>query len=100
LDSRLSKRSACFQDRTLLIERLEDNRGLPCDFESRSSNSKAKLVAALHLDVWATLLLETIMKTIHKVAMASAVAFSAFAFVAMASSAAQAGPIVPQGTTA
>ena len=37
------------------------------------------------------------MKTIHRVAMASAVAFSAFAFVAMASSAARAGPIVPPG---
>jgi hypothetical protein len=35
------------------------------------------------------------MKTIHKVATASAVAFSAFAFVAMTG--AQAGPIVPPG---
>ena len=37
------------------------------------------------------------MKTIHKLAMASAVAFSAFAFVALAGSAAQAGPITPPG---
>jgi len=40
------------------------------------------------------------MKTIHKVAMASAVAFSSFAFVVMAAAAAQAGPIVPRATTA
>jgi Protein of unknown function (DUF3551) len=37
------------------------------------------------------------MKTIHKLATASAVAFSAFAFVALAGSAAQAGPITPSG---
>jgi hypothetical protein len=37
------------------------------------------------------------MKTVHKLAMASAVAFSAFAFVALAGSAAQAGPITPAG---
>ena len=37
------------------------------------------------------------MRAIHKVAMASAVAFSAFAFVAMTGSAAQAGPIAPPG---
>jgi hypothetical protein len=37
------------------------------------------------------------MKTVHKFAMASAVAFSAFAFVALAGSAAQAGPITPPG---
>jgi len=37
------------------------------------------------------------MKTIHKLAMASAVAFSVFAFVALAGSAAQAGPITPPG---
>jgi hypothetical protein len=37
------------------------------------------------------------MKTIHKLATASAVAFSAFAFVAFAGSAAQAGPITPPG---
>jgi hypothetical protein len=37
------------------------------------------------------------MKTVHKLAMASAVAFSVFAFVALAGSAAQAGPITPPG---
>jgi Protein of unknown function (DUF3551) len=37
------------------------------------------------------------MKTLHKVAMASAAAFSALALVAMTGSAAQAGPIVPPG---
>jgi hypothetical protein len=37
------------------------------------------------------------MKTAHKWATASAVAFSAFAFVALAGSAAQAGPITPPG---
>jgi hypothetical protein len=37
------------------------------------------------------------MKTAHKLATASAVAFSAFAFVASAGSAAQAGPITPPG---
>jgi hypothetical protein len=37
------------------------------------------------------------MKTVHKLAAASAVAFSAFAFVALAGSAAQAGPITPPG---
>jgi hypothetical protein len=37
------------------------------------------------------------MTTIHKVAMASAVAISALAFVTIAGSAAQAGPIVPPG---
>jgi hypothetical protein len=37
------------------------------------------------------------MKTVYKSAMASAVAFSAFAFVALAGSAAQAGPITPPG---
>jgi hypothetical protein len=37
------------------------------------------------------------MKTIHKLATASAVAFSAFAFVALTGSAAQAGPITPPG---
>jgi hypothetical protein len=37
------------------------------------------------------------MKTIHKLATASAVAFSAFAFAALAGSAAQAGPITPSG---
>jgi hypothetical protein len=37
------------------------------------------------------------MKTAHKFAAASAVAFSAFAFVALAGSAAQAGPITPPG---
>jgi Protein of unknown function (DUF3551) len=41
--------------------------------------------------------LEKIMKTIHKLAMASAVAFSAFAFVALAGAPAEAGPIVPPG---
>ena len=37
------------------------------------------------------------MKTAHKWATASAVAFSAFAFVALTGSAAQAGPITPPG---
>jgi Protein of unknown function (DUF3551) len=37
------------------------------------------------------------MKTVHKLAMASAVAFSALAFAALAGSAAQAGPITPSG---
>jgi hypothetical protein len=37
------------------------------------------------------------MKTVHKLATASAVAFSAFAFAALAGSAAQAGPITPPG---
>ena len=37
------------------------------------------------------------MKTIHKVAMASAVALSSFAVVVIAAAAAQAGPIVPPG---
>ena len=37
------------------------------------------------------------MTTVHKLATASAVAFSAFAFVALAGSAAQAGPITPPG---
>jgi len=37
------------------------------------------------------------MKTAHKWATASAVVFSAFAFVALAGSAAQAGPITPPG---
>ena len=37
------------------------------------------------------------MKTVYKLATASAVAFSAFAFVALAGSAAQAGPITPPG---
>jgi hypothetical protein len=41
--------------------------------------------------------LEKTMKTIHKLATASAVAFSAFAFVALTGSAAQAGPITPPG---
>ncbi|HEV7599834.1 MAG TPA: DUF3551 domain-containing protein [Bradyrhizobium sp.] len=38
------------------------------------------------------------MKTIQQTAMASAVAFSALAFVAMAGSPAKAGPITPPGT--
>ena len=37
------------------------------------------------------------MKRVHKLATASAVAFSAFAFAALAGSAAQAGPITPPG---
>jgi hypothetical protein len=37
------------------------------------------------------------MTTVHKLATASAVAFSAFAFVALPGSAAQAGPITPPG---
>jgi Protein of unknown function (DUF3551) len=37
------------------------------------------------------------MKTVHKVTMASTVISSAFAFVAMASCSARAGPIVPPG---
>jgi Protein of unknown function (DUF3551) len=37
------------------------------------------------------------MKTIHTIAIAMTVAFSTLAFVAMAGSAAQAGPIVPPG---
>jgi hypothetical protein len=37
------------------------------------------------------------MKTIQKLATASAVVFSAFAFVALTGSAAQAGPITPPG---
>ena len=41
--------------------------------------------------------LEIAMKTIHKLATVSAVAFSAFAFLALAGSAAQAGPITPPG---
>src|SRR6266849_3915927 len=45
----------------------------------------------------ATLRLERIMKTIHKIAIATTVAFSALALVAMADSTAQAGPIVPPG---
>jgi hypothetical protein len=40
---------------------------------------------------------EVPMKTIHKLATASAVVFSAFAFVALTGSAAQAGPITPPG---
>jgi uncharacterized protein DUF3551 len=43
----------------------------------------------------ATLRLERNMKTIHRVAIATTVAFSALALVAMAGSTAQAGPIVP-----
>jgi hypothetical protein len=38
------------------------------------------------------------MKTVHKLATASAVAFSAFAFVALAGSPAQAAPITRPGT--
>jgi hypothetical protein len=38
------------------------------------------------------------MKTVHKLATASAVVFSALAFVALAGSAAQAGPITRPGT--
>jgi len=45
----------------------------------------------------ATLRLERIMKTIHKIAIATTVAFSALALVAMADSTAQAGPLVPPG---
>jgi hypothetical protein len=41
--------------------------------------------------------LESTMKMVHKWLMASAVAFSALAFVAFAGSAAQAGPITPPG---
>jgi hypothetical protein len=41
--------------------------------------------------------LERTMTTVHKLATASAVAFSAFAFAALAGSAAQAGPITPPG---
>jgi hypothetical protein len=41
--------------------------------------------------------MERTMKTIHKLAMASAVAFSALAFVAMTGSTAEAGPIVAPG---
>jgi hypothetical protein len=41
--------------------------------------------------------LERTMKTVHKLVTASAVAFSAFAFIALAGSAAQAGPITPPG---
>jgi hypothetical protein len=41
--------------------------------------------------------LEIPMKPIHKLATASAVVFSAFAFVALTGSAAQAGPITPPG---
>jgi hypothetical protein len=37
------------------------------------------------------------MKTVHRFATASAVAFSAFAFVALPGSAAQAAPITPPG---
>jgi hypothetical protein len=37
------------------------------------------------------------MRTIHKAAIASAVAFWSFAFVVIAGTAAQAGPIVPRG---
>jgi hypothetical protein len=37
------------------------------------------------------------MKTSHQLAMASAIAFSAFAFVALAGSVAQAGPNTPPG---
>ncbi|HEV7878070.1 DUF3551 domain-containing protein [Bradyrhizobium sp.] len=37
------------------------------------------------------------MTTVHKLAAASAVAFSAFAFVALTGSAAEAAPIVPPG---
>jgi hypothetical protein len=39
----------------------------------------------------------TNMKTIQKIAIASAIAFSALAFVPMTASTAQAGPIVPAG---
>jgi hypothetical protein len=37
------------------------------------------------------------MKTVHKLAVASAAAFSAFAFIALGGSAALAGPITPPG---
>ena len=40
------------------------------------------------------------MKALQQLATASAIAFSAFAMVSMAGSAAHAGPIVPQGITA
>ena len=41
--------------------------------------------------------MEIIMKVIQNIMLASAVAFSALAFVAASASSAQAGPIVPQG---
>jgi hypothetical protein len=53
--------------------------------------------ATSHMSHGAIQQLERIMKTVHKFATASAVAFSAFAFVALAGSAAQAAPITPPG---
>jgi hypothetical protein len=46
----------------------------------------------------AKLLSEIIMKNIHKIATALAIAFSAAAFVTMAPPSAEAGPITPPGT--
>jgi hypothetical protein len=54
--------------------------------------------ATFHMSHGAIQQLERTMKTVHKLATASAVAFSAFAFVALAGSAAQAAPITPPGT--
>jgi hypothetical protein len=53
--------------------------------------------ATFHIRHGAIQQLERTMKTSHKLATASAVAFSAFAFAALAGSAAQAGPITPPG---
>jgi hypothetical protein len=53
--------------------------------------------ATFHMSCGVTQQLEIAMKKIHKLATASALAFSAFAFVALAGSAAQAGPISPPG---
>jgi hypothetical protein len=53
--------------------------------------------ATFHMRYGAIQKLERTMKTVHKLATASAVAFSAFAFVALTGSAAQAGPITPPG---
>jgi hypothetical protein len=53
------------------------------------------VASAPHLEVNSFTIGERVMKTIHKLAMASAVVCSAFAFLAITAPAAQAGPTVP-----
>jgi len=55
------------------------------------------VASAPHLEVNNFTIGERVMKTIHKLAMASAVVCSAFAFLTMTAPGAQAGPIVPPG---
>jgi hypothetical protein len=96
LNSRYSKRLLIFRSCLLLFDR-PDTHGDHAEVTFLNSFIIDFVASAPHLEVNNFTIGERVMKTIHKLAMASAVVCSAVAFLTMTAPAAQAGPIVPPG---